>query len=163
MFGEIMLRNDAPQNHYASEITGVALLDAIESTVNALAGHTEVLRVIANQGRRIITELAGLEVKQIEVIDPDGAIAEGLRQSAAKVLRDYHTAIERRNCARNDPALTPEDGIEDAYTDHIEVLADLHNALEDMRDVMETVDALSSPVIGTFEGADELFAALDAD
>jgi hypothetical protein len=163
---ELMLAHRAFDNQFAGEIAGVAarsvaLLDAIEDTVNSLAGHTEVLRLISDQGRRILAQLA--EAPPPGVIDSNGSISEDLRRTAAKTLKDYHDAIERRNCARNAPELTPEDGVEDAYTNHIQALADLHNTIEDMRDAMETLDSMHSPVVGSFANVDDLFTALESD
>jgi 16S rRNA G527 N7-methylase RsmG len=162
----MMLTPPTANQHFAGEIAGVvarsvALLDAIESTVTSLAGHTEVMALLANQGRRITEEVA--KFKGEALIDAEAVNTEGLQRLTAKLLADYHDAIERRNSARNDHQLTADDGVEEAWTNHIAALADLHNVLEDLRDTVETVDSTKSTVIGSFSNIDDLFAALDAD
>ncbi len=169
MYGEIKLRGLHSQMDFASEITGVVarsvhLLDAIEETVNSLDGHTEMLQLLVEQGRRVLSALGqSQDVVAKGLIDPDNVISGKLKASAEKIHTDYLAAIAARESARLDPELRPDDGVEQAYTEHIAALADLHNVIEDLRDTMETIDARHSPTIGSFDNVDDLFSALDAD
>lgn len=150
----------------SSEIAGVAarsvaLLETIERTVTLLSGDTESLVFVANQA--VATSSSIIESNVQHEIDPQGEIAVSLKDVCSKLEKDYEIAIQRRQSARNDPVLTPDDGVEDAYTLHIAALADLHNALENLRDAMEIHDARLSPVIGSFSNVDDLFVALESD
>lgn len=152
--------------NFASEITGmvtrsVALLDAIEQTVTLLRGDTEVLVFLANQAKEVTSNLSGIE--PATVIDSDGSISESLVKLCTQLGHDYVIAIAKRDAARSDPQLTQDDGVEDAYTQHIDALADLHNAIENLRESMEVHDARLSPVVGSYANVDDLFVALESD
>jgi hypothetical protein len=56
--------------------------------------------------------------------------------------------------------LTDEDGVADCFTGYVAALADIHNALEDLRDTIETLDSLKSPIAGSFTDVDDLLTNL---
>lgn len=166
MFGAIMLDHHSSQLNFANEITGVvtrsvALLDAIEQTVTLLHGDTEVLVFMANQAKEVTARVAGIEPQK--AIDPDCSISVSLKKLCEQLEQDYKSAIARRSAARMDPQLTKDDGVEDAYSLHIAALADLHNAIEALRESMEIHDSRLSPVVGSYNNVDDLFAALESD
>lgn len=63
--------------------------------------------------------------------------------------------------AKIDPALHVEDGVAEAWSQFIDALADHHNALEELRDTVETLDALLSPKTGPeYTDVDEMIGDL---
>lgn len=158
--------NGAMTTHnYAGEICGVAarslgLLDAIDRTVALLETDNVMIRSITAQAEK--TRCALLERGEPSaVVDPDGRIADSLKRVAEAITKDYNLAIECRESARCDKDLSPDDGVVDAFSEHIAALADFHNAVEDLRDTMETLDSLRSPSAGkTYTDIDKLFADL---
>lgn len=166
MFGEIMLDHHPSQLNFAREIAGmvarsVALLDAIEQTVTLLHGDTEILVFLANQAKEVTAKVTEIEPRK--AIDPDGSISASLKKLCGQLERDYTLGMAKRNSARVDPQLTRDDGVEEAYTMHIAALADLHNAIEALRESMEIHDSRLSPVIGSYDNVDDLFSALESD
>lgn len=151
---------------FAIEINGmaarsIALLSAIEKTVSALCGNTEALNFLTTQASSLVEIIANSD--WTSEIDPNGALALQLTNVSDRLKRDYTDAIARRQAARDDPALTSDDGVEDAYTAFIASLADLNNLIEELRDVMQTIDAQKSPTTGKqYTNVDDLFADIDS-
>lgn len=136
-----------------------ALLDAIDRTVDSLTANTELLQVLTTQAHRLIDILRSREWET--ELDPDGELAEALRRGAQQMQVRHEQAQVRLEAARRDPLLRDDDGVVDAYTAFIAVLADCHDALEEMRETLEMMDALRSPRSETvYSNADDLFAAI---
>lgn len=146
----------------AREITGmaqrsIALIDTIDGVIDALRGDTELFRFMAEQGQKMAQAIKCSE--RDTPIDSDGAISGHLREAAAKMLMGYNRAIAQRESARLDPELREDDGVVEAFTDLIGALADSHNSLEDLREAMETKDAMISAATGeVYTDVDKMFA-----
>lgn len=142
---------------YASRT--LVFLQAIETTIRSLATDTAVVSTLVNEARETLSQLEKSE--QTADIDPNGRICDLLEKAAASAERTYNVAVQRRQAARDDKALTEEDGVVDAYTAFIAAIADFHNVVEDLRDTVATLDASRLPGTGkSFTSADELIEHL---
>lgn len=140
----------------------LALLDAIARHPGALAGNTSTLAIMLEQTRAVNADL----------IDhtPDGGLgdhqeaSEQLKLASDCVVRLYRSALQARRTAKQDPAARRRGVIDpqEAWTTQVAVLANLHNAMEDLRDTIETIDCLASPMGGrTYTCVDEMFRDLE--
>lgn len=136
----------------------VRLLDAIEGTVTRLVSDTEIVRTLVREFSGFREYLCSKEPAGL--LDPEGRARAMFEKAAMAALRIYNDNIAARERARNDGALTGEDGVEDAFTSFIEAVADLHNLCEDIRDAMATLDAERSPVVGSATTTEGLFRIL---
>lgn len=136
-------------------------LNIIEKTVRSLAADSEVVRILANEAKKT---LEVVQQSKLEVaLDPDGRICSLLDKAAASAARTYDDAVRSLDRARNDKALTDDDGVVEAFTNFIAEIADFHNAVEDLRDAVATIDSVREPSTGkVFESVDDLMAALTA-
>lgn len=96
-----------------------------------------------------------------ELIDAEGKLS-GLIETTEIVLNDlYNTLISKRAAARKTAALDGEDKelIVDEYTSAIATVADLHNAMTDLRwAVMEHDADLEKDTGKTYTDVDKMFA-----
>lgn len=137
----------------------LGFLQAIESTVTNTEADSEYLRAMTNELNRLLGQLS--ESNHQTVIDPEGRICELLELAADGAQRLHKRVIERRQHARLDSRLEADDGVVECLTGLIAAVADYHNAIENVRDAIATLDALHSPSIGaTYTDVDEMFARL---
>lgn len=130
-------------------------LQVIERTIQSVLADTEVLRANTRDLRRLLEKLAA-GGKLVE-LDPTGRVVDLLSQASASCVRIRERALLQRASAVSDPDLFDEVEVVDAYSDYIDAIADAHNAIEDLSDTVQTLDALHSPVVGqAFESADAL-------
>lgn len=132
-------------------------LHLIETTVRSVMANTEMLQALAREAHKTL-ELLRCTDRQ-EPLDPQGLIAPQLRRGADTALRIYNDAIAYYRSAAADTELRDEDGVVESFGHYVEVAADLHNVLEDLRDTVECIDASLEPSVGgTFTSVDELIA-----
>jgi hypothetical protein len=105
------------------------LLNAIEATCDWLAMQKGTIEAITTFVENVTPKLLASE----KVIDDEDRLEPALlkAQDAAKSL--YESLIAKRESARADVQLRPDDGVEDAFTQAISAVADLHNALNQAR------------------------------
>ncbi len=114
------------------------LLKAIEETISALC--------YAQKKYSAMTAFAKLEEEAIrkaqyaKPLDPEGSIEDKLllAQNATKEL--HQALIEKRGLVRS-PEIREEDGLEEELERTIKVVAELHDALNDLRWVVGEHDA----------------------
>ncbi|HYE70810.1 MAG TPA: hypothetical protein VD932_04725 [Aquabacterium sp.] len=133
-------------------------LQTIERTIDRLQADEAVLRTIFGDIQAFKAEVAASE--SAGPIDPEGRTCELLTQAAGAAQRKYDVLVQRRTSALTHARVDADDGLVEAFSACIAALADVHNAIEDLRDTIETMDSLHSPVVGTFSNADDLIAAL---
>lgn len=119
------------------------LLKDIEETISSLCydqRYYGVLTSIANDAAENIRK-----APRVKLLDQDGSIEEKLLrgQNAAHDL--YTQLIEKRKSAIFDPQLTDEDGVAEEFTRTIEVVAKMHNAINELRCALGEYDADLSP------------------
>lgn len=133
------------------------LLAAIENTLDALNGDTELIHAIANGYAEIKNRLA----EQSREIDPEGRMAQLLGKASDACARIYHDAQQRHAAACQDPAITAEDGVEEAYNTFMAAISHMHDVVEDLREWIAVHDAVLQPTTGaTFTSTDDLFKSL---
>lgn len=148
-------RSPAAMQAYAQRT--VQFLSLIETTVRRLETDRAIFESIQQDARAVLADLVAGQ--QSGPIDPQGVASESLLQAAASALRIYNAALAKRQAARTDPGLSADDGVVDGYDRFITAVADLHNAIEELRDTLETLDAAREPAKGgAFVSADALIA-----
>lgn len=119
------------------------LLRKIEVTIDGLCYDQTFFGGIAQFARKLEEYLRAATL--IKPIDEDGKGEESLLRAQAETKKYYDALIRRRESARRDPAVTEEDGLVDAFTSTIAVVAELHNAVNDLRWAVGEHDANFSP------------------
>lgn len=144
---------------YASRT--VDFLNVIEKAVSRLATDRQVVVALACDCEKVIHELR--RNPPTEVMDEEGRVCDLLKQAAAITHRQYQELIEMRNAARVNTKLRTDDGVVDGFEQLVAAFAQFHNVIEDLRETIEALDALKSPVLpGAFTSVDDLFAAMNA-
>jgi len=137
------------------------LLAAIEETLIALDTESTVLRAYAQDASRLFNKLRGASLGR--QLDPDRIISGTFSKAAATAARLHDSAAKARSSAQHDSCLTPDDGVVDAYDQYLAAVVGYHDALEDLREFIETHDALLSTVHDkSYSDAESLFADIVA-
>ena len=88
-------------------------------------------------------------------------ILHDLPQWAQPPKHIHRDAQKRHQSAGADPALHPDDGVDDAYDEYLGAVRDVHDTVEALREWIVTRDAVLEPSTGdTHASADALFAAI---
>lgn len=134
-------------------------LAVIENTLDGLESDTGHIRVIAEAVEKTLKSLQA--ENSPKPVDPEGRLSALLEKASESARRMYATASEAHESACSDRMLKPEDGVVEAFNEHLEALTDLHACGEELRDWIETHDALLEPSTGkTYTNVDDLFAAM---
>lgn len=122
-------------------------LQLIERTISNVQADAAVLHANTRALRELLGNLAtrGAAVE----LDPAGRVESLLSQAAASCVRLHEKALLQRESARADPDLFEDDGVVDAFSDYVDAIIEAHNAIEDLSDTVQTLDALRSPVVGS--------------
>jgi len=146
---------------HVQELTArnLQLLQAIEGTLAVLSADkklfdaaTECLQELSERLQRHVPALA---------IDPQGLACNALSMAAESAQRIYTKAISQHKAACDDPQLTADDGVADAYAERLSALERLFDATVGLREWIETHDDVLEPSTGVvYKNVDELFAAL---
>lgn len=136
-------------------------LSTIENTIDEAGTDVVYLGTMTSELNALLQRLGNVR-QPGSLLDPEERTTGLLHLAAAGALRMYEDAKVRRQHARTDPQLTEDDGVVECLDQLIAALADYHNAIETLRDTIETLDSLQSPVIGTYANAEDLIAALRA-
>lgn len=140
----------------AESARSIGLLRDIENTMSHLNRLKEQLRSDSGNVNELIEAVENIE----DVIDQDDSVSVQLEQAQNRINDLYNELVIRRLAGRNDNRLIKEDGIEDAYTEAIEAVADLHNQLNALRWAINEHDADISPVSKSFSDPEELIKFL---
>jgi hypothetical protein len=133
------------------------LLTAIENTIDALTGDTDLLSAISRTYSELQEKLSSFEGE----IDASGRIGAMLDKASASCARIYRDAEHRHQAACTDPQLRPDDGVTDAYEAFMNAVHELHDTVESLREWVAVHDAVLQPVSGTtFESVGDLFDSL---
>jgi phosphoglycolate phosphatase-like HAD superfamily hydrolase len=135
------------------------LLQAIESTITTLSSDMRLLEALTSAFGEIFDKLQA-DVPE-EAIDPQERASNALNMTEEIAQRMYTKAVNRHKAAQNDPRLTPEDGVAYAYEEYLDALKRLFDTVEELKEWIETHDALLEPTTGkTYASVDDLFAAM---
>ncbi len=128
----------------AQAARSVTLLNAIEAAVTRAHSNATLLSTLAEEMEKASAGLA--QIKSHSALDPEGRANDLLKKAAAAAARIHEDADMKMHSARADGNLTCDDGVDDAYAELADAAAAMHNAVEVYRDVLETIEALDSPV-----------------
>jgi hypothetical protein len=135
------------------------LLEAIEETITSLSNDLELLELVANGFSGIFDKFTK-EPPNVP-IDTTGAIDGLLDSAAAACGRLYADAVHKHRAAGQDPHLTPEDGVEEAYNAFIQCINGTHDCIEELREWIALHDALFEETTGgKYSNVEDLFAAM---
>lgn len=121
-------------------------LQLIERTISSVQADADMLRANTGALRLLLGKLAA-NGSAVE-LDPTGRVASLLSQAAASCVRLHEKALLQRESAQVDPDLFEDDGVVEAFDNYVDAIREAHNAIEDLSDTVQTLDALRSPVVG---------------
>lgn len=159
-------------NHAALSVGGVTpskvqayagraldLLQAIEKTIDCLSENCDVLAVMTDGIEKHLAKLRESNVQQ--KLDPEGRVCQLLQKCLEIMERMHADAARKRASAQADERLQEDDGVVEAYDAFIVALNQHHDVVHDLKDWVETHDALLEPALdGTFTSVDDLFKAM---
>lgn len=128
----------------AQAARSVTLLNAIEAAVTRAHSNASLLHTLAAEMEQAAAGLSRIEGRV--ALDPEGRASELLKKAAAAAARIHEDADMRMHSAREDNELTCDDGVEDAFAELAAAAAAMHDAVENYRDILETIEALDSRV-----------------
>jgi hypothetical protein len=135
------------------------LLQAIEKTIDCLTDNCDLLAVTTSGIRKALEQLRKSDVQQ--KLDPEGRVCQLLGKCLDIIERVHHDSTAKRNAASNDPRLRTDDGVVEAYEAFLAALSEHHDAVHDLKEWVETHDALLEPALdGTFSNVDDLLKAM---
>lgn len=135
------------------------LLQAIEKTIDCLVDNCDFLAVMSSG---VTKQLDLLQKSAGETaLDPEGRVCDLLSKCLDSVERMHHVAIKKRDAASADERLYKDDGVVEAYEAFLSALSHHHDVVHELKEWIETHDALQAPAIGPVYGsADDLFKAI---
>lgn len=140
---------------YASRV--LRLLQEVESGREFLDDNVGMLKVMVGSTSALAEQLRAQDGSA--VLDPDGKVSELLIQAAESAKRSREAIQGRHAVAKRNKKLTPE--LDEAFAQFADVAAEIHNTIEDMREWVETHDALLEQPSGRpMKSAAELFSRL---
>jgi hypothetical protein len=129
----------------------------VESGREFLHANTDLMKAIGGHANSVFDELRAREVGL--AVDPDGLVSDLLGQAADSVRRSREATTAKYSAARRLGGLDQQ--LEKDYLGFLDVAADIHSAIEDMREWVETHDALLEKPSGRpMKSASELFSRL---
>jgi cell division septum initiation protein DivIVA len=143
----------------AEAARSVAFLNAIESTVSHLVTNAQIATAMAKECHQIAESMSAAPIEA--ALDPEGRVCDLLRQAADGLSRVHARCSAKEQAARGDQGLSGEDGVADAYAGFLESISHWHDALEELRERIETMDALVSESGGaTYADVDEMLSTI---
>lgn len=135
----------------------LVLLRQIEETVDQL----EVEACIFSHYEKLISRAADNLKSTHVLLDKDGKLLSMFENARDAVESLYDHSEKQCQSARDDTALTEEDGVVEGYCKLLVTLAHLHRALNDLCWALGESTADHDTVLpGEFTGADDLFDAI---
>lgn len=138
----------------------VALLHAIESTITVVSSNATIIHSVTHDVIKLIDGIDSYSGDAL--LDPEGRACHLFIQAAETASRLHRRCPDAIAAAHRDNDLRDDDGVVDAWEDLMAALSDYHNAIEDLRDRILTVDALKSPRGAIYTNVDTLLADLGA-
>ena len=107
------------------------LLKAIEDTVDRLCYDQRIYSTFAAVAHEMLDRVKA--VKMAKVIDQDGKAADSLQIAQVAARELYDDLVPRHKAAVADKRLTRDDGVAEEYQRLIQIVSNLHDALNDLR------------------------------
>jgi len=157
--GAVGFGADAPLRVQALTARNLQLLQAIEGTLAALSADMRLFDAVIACFEEILKQLKA-QIPEVAV-DPDGEASNALVLAAESAQRMHMKTQKLYQHACDDPRLTADDGVADAYKERMTALERVFDTVEALREWIETHDALLAPVSGkTYKNVDDLFVAM---
>ncbi|MHB1124025.1 MAG: hypothetical protein ACYC0T_15080 [Ramlibacter sp.] len=138
------------------------LLRAIERTIDHISENRGHVAVLAGGAVKYLEQLQARPVDA--VLDPDGAVCAMFAEALGALERIYRDATVRRAAAASDRRLRGDDGVVEVYDDYLSSLSGCHDVLHEVKEWIETHDALLEPAKGgTYADAGDLIDAIQSD
>lgn len=107
------------------------LLMAIEDTIDRLCYEQRIYATFAAVAHEMLDRVKA--VKMAKVIDHDGKAADSLQEAQVAARQLYEDLVPRHKAAVADRRLTRDDGVAEEYQRLIQIVSELHDALNDLR------------------------------
>lgn len=138
------------------------LLQAIEKTIDCLTDNADLLNALTVSNKKNLKQLQAALIQQ--PLDPEGRVCELLSRCLELLARMNSFDHRRRQAAIEDPELKRDDGVVEAYDVFLHSVCDLHDTVGQLKDWIETHDALLEPALpGEFQTVDSLVKAITND
>lgn len=150
------------QNVSESATNNLTLLKAIEQTVDGLALVQKHAKADTEYALKNFEHIKDCE--RANQIDTDGTICALFEKTESALDRFHQLLTSKRDAARKAPELEGDhkEAVVDEYTRTIAAIADLHNAMADLRWAIGEHDAdLERPVGPPLASAEEVRAYLE--
>lgn len=133
--------NSANHHHLAdalsaAELMGVGavrtldLLRDIDGTIEAISHHCQLINAAANSFVAVKEKIASGEASKLIPEENVVPVLESLQDS---LVKSYEESKAKMQCAINDPRLSDEDGVVDAYARLLDALTSLNTMTEELR------------------------------
>lgn len=133
--------NSANHHHLAdalsaAELMGVGavrtldLLRDIDGTIEAISHHCQLITAAANSFVAVKEKIASGEASKLIPEENVVPVLESLQDS---LVKSYEESKAKMQCAINDPRLSDEDGVVDAYARLLDALTSLNTMTEELR------------------------------
>ena len=119
------------------------LLKDIEETISSLCYDQRYYGALTSITKETAENIRKAPLNKL--LDQDGSIEEKLLRGQNAAHNLYNKLIEKRKSAISDPQLTDEDGVVDEFTRTIEIVADMHNSINELRWALGEHEADLSP------------------
>jgi hypothetical protein len=107
------------------------LLKAIEDTISSLCYDRRLYKTLASIAREASESIRNSP--KDNALDTNGEVGKKLLR-AQQLTRDFHDILmKKRQLAISDPQLTDEDGVADEYAQTIQIVVEVHNAINSLR------------------------------
>lgn len=135
------------------------LLQAIEQTIDHVTENRDLVTAL---GKGATDYLAALEQDPpAGPLDPEGRVCRTFAAAISALERMHQDAGMRRAAAATDRRLRDDDGVVDIYDSFLQALSDAHDAVHEVKEWIETHDALLEPATGgTYADATDLIDAI---
>ena len=137
----------------------LGLLQAIEKTIAACDNDRELFSLML---KNVLHRTDAIrKADHDKPLDPDGKVDEVLAEAVLSLQRIYEHERKCAQSAIDDKRVQSDDGLVDAYRELVGTIADLHNSIEDLREVIGLAGTLGQPTSGeVFTDVDALMARL---
>lgn len=133
--------NSANHHHladalFAAELMGAGavrsldLLRDIDGTIEAISHHCQLLNTVANSFVAVKKSIAS--GKALKLI-PEENVVPVLENLQDSLVKSYEESKAKMQCAIDDPRLSDEDGVVDAYARLLDALTSLNTMTEELR------------------------------
>ncbi len=155
--GQRPRRGHVPTAYQVGE-RSLALLRAIDETIDCLTNDCEVLRSVANMAHESIEDISARDERSpFPNLEKTLEALEECQDTLRHLLNSYN---EKRTAAVRDKALCDDDGVVEAFDQVMDDAKLAYEGLFELLDVVQISAAHGEPRTGPFESVDSLMESL---